>query len=84
MSDLLNYREKIDEIDAKLISLLDKRFELSIKVGFYKKQNLLPIENSKREMEILNRIASICETQKKSKLVEEVYKEIFRISKSIQ
>lgn len=46
------FREKIDLIDEKILDLLIERFDLSIKIGSYKKINKLEIENLKREDEI--------------------------------
>ena len=46
-------REEIDEIDASLLKLLAARLELSAKIGDYKKRNKLPIQDRKREIEMI-------------------------------
>lgn len=43
------YRRSIDNIDAALVFLLAERFRITEKVGFYKKENGLPAEDSGRE-----------------------------------
>ncbi|MDD5197568.1 MAG: chorismate mutase [Candidatus Gracilibacteria bacterium] len=42
MSQLLSYRERIDEIDEALIELLGERFQFVKQVGIYKKEHNLP------------------------------------------
>lgn len=49
-------REKITEIDNKIIKLLEQRFELCKRVGEIKRANRLPILDEKREQEILTGI----------------------------
>ena len=50
-------RKKIDAIDDKLIDLFIKRMNLSRDIAEYKKENGLPVLNSKREADILRRIS---------------------------
>lgn len=51
---LIEIRKKIDQIDKRLILLLTKRFDLTIKALDYKQKILDP----KREKEILTKISS--------------------------
>lgn len=73
-------RKQIDAIDKKLMSLLEERFKLVKKIGQFKQEQNLPIENIAREEEIL--------LQAKKYLYEEeitnVYQQIFLLSKNIQ
>ena len=73
------FREKIDLIDEKILDLLIERFDLSIKIGLYKKINKLEIENLKREDEIAK---SFPDLYKKN--IENIYREIFKNSKHMQ
>ena len=73
------FREKIDLIDEKILDLLIERFDLSIKIGSYKKINKLEIENLKREDEIAK---SFPDLYKKN--IENIYREIFKNSKHMQ
>ena len=43
MSDLDDYRKKIDEIDQKMTELFEERMNVVMKVGEYKKANNLPV-----------------------------------------
>lgn len=52
MNDTLDtYRKKIDNIDLKLLDLLQKRTTLSKKIGTFKKKNEMPIVDKDREKE---------------------------------
>ena len=48
-------RQQIDELDEQLLSLLSKRMRISKEIGLYKKDNNMPILQSGRYTEILDR-----------------------------
>ena len=48
-------RQQIDELDEQLLSLLSKRMRISKEIGMYKKENNMPILQSGRYTEILDR-----------------------------
>jgi len=48
-------RNEIDQVDEKLIELLEKRFEIIKEVKDYKKEKGFAVENKKREEEVLQR-----------------------------
>ncbi|MBO7147406.1 MAG: chorismate mutase [Lentisphaeria bacterium] len=52
-NDLKAARQEIDKIDNELLQLFLKRMELGERIGKYKQENGLPIENPEREREIL-------------------------------
>ncbi len=54
MPQLQNYRESIDQIDAQIIELLAKRFEVVKKVWEYKKKNNLPPFQPERWQQVLS------------------------------
>lgn len=56
MRDLNEIRKDINEIDDKLLELYKRRMDCAEEVGYYKKENNIPILNEKREEEILNKI----------------------------
>ena len=55
MSELDDYRKKIDEIDEKITKLFEERMNTVMKVGEYKKANNLPVLNKSREEEVLKK-----------------------------
>ncbi|MCH5190741.1 MAG: chorismate mutase [Oscillospiraceae bacterium] len=59
MEDLSKIRENINEIDNKITELWKERMAAALKVAQYKKENGLPVLDSKRERELLDRIADM-------------------------
>jgi len=56
---LQNIRKDIDDIDLNILELLEKRFEIIRKVGHYKKDNDIPMMQSKRVEAVLNRCSKL-------------------------
>ncbi|EES92257.1 chorismate mutase [Clostridium botulinum C] len=84
MDDLKELRKEIDLIDNKLISLFQKRMEAVLKVAEYKKNNNLPILNTSREQEVIDKnIKLVCNDNFK-KPVEDFLRNIMSISKELQ
>ncbi len=83
MEDLSVIRERINEIDNKIIELWKERMENCLSVAQYKKENNLPVLDSKREAELINRISGIAgeELDVYSRVL---YDTIMTISKSYQ
>ncbi|KKS98371.1 MAG: chorismate mutase, chorismate mutase [Candidatus Gottesmanbacteria bacterium GW2011_GWA2_43_14] len=46
-------RKAIDRLDSRLTGLIQKRIELAVKIGRLKKENGKPIEDRKREKQVL-------------------------------
>jgi chorismate mutase len=76
MKNINCLREEIDAIDDDIIKLLEKRFDLILLIKKYKKENNIEIFDQNRENEILKKISDLN--------IQEVYKELFKISKKIQ
>ena len=80
--ELLKVRSEIDFIDEELISLFIKRLECAKKVAEIKKEYQLPVLNSTREQEIIEKVKS-----KSGDLAEftvEIFKDIMKVSKDYQ
>ena len=58
MEDLKNLRGQIDEIDAEMARLFQRRFEAAKRVAAYKAAHGLPIEDRAREEAMLGRAAA--------------------------
>ena len=52
MNKLSKWRLKIDKINSQILDIIAKRAKITNKIGKYKKQNNIPIYDSKREKEI--------------------------------
>jgi len=49
------WRAEIDEIDRKLLRLLNRRAELAMRVGRWKRGAAMPIRDRNRERDVLSR-----------------------------
>ncbi|MBQ4155690.1 MAG: prephenate dehydratase [Clostridia bacterium] len=76
-------RVEIDKIDDELINLFQKRMDVAVEIGKYKKNNNLPVLNSQREREKLNDVASKANPEMKSYL-RVLYSLLFELSRSHQ
>ncbi|MFX0141081.1 MAG: prephenate dehydratase [Candidatus Hodarchaeota archaeon] len=83
MNDLNNYRKKIDDLDDKIIDLLNRRTEIVKIIGEIKKKKKIKIYQPNREDQIIERIKQKS-TLLKPESIEAIWKEIMGASKFIQ
>jgi chorismate mutase/prephenate dehydratase len=83
MEDLSVIRERINEIDNKIVELWKERMSTCLSVAQYKKENNLPVLDAKREADLLNRISNMAgdELEVYSRVL---YDTIMTVSKSYQ
>lgn len=81
--DLTQYREQIDEIDSKLLSLFHQRMEISAQIATYKQAHNLPIFVPEREHEKLSAVCSAASPEM-SAYVQELFTMLFTLSKRYQ
>ena len=55
-TDIGALRQAIDEVDEKIMELINQRLSLAKQVGDFKKQGGIQITDSDREKEIMNRL----------------------------
>lgn len=77
-------RQTIEEIDATLLALLEKRMDQVVTIGQYKKENNLPINDLNREEKLLMALKDKVQNPHYWEGVEKVYQEIFKTSKAVQ
>lgn len=71
MRELHDFRLEIDEIDAQLVSLFERRMAVSKEIGAYKKEHMLDVYDPKREQEILDsRLALLVNSDYKQGLLD--------------
>ncbi len=80
--DLLDLRNKIDDIDDELVPLLLKRMDISRQVAEYKFKRGIPVLNEKREQEVLDLVAKDCGEQ--GEAVKTVFSSIMDASRALQ
>jgi len=56
MSDMADWRKRIDEIDLQLVKLLNERAQCAVEIGHIKKTLNLPAWQPQREAEILRNV----------------------------
>ena len=81
--EIQELRERIDEIDAKLVDLFTERMGISAQVADYKKERNLPIYVPAREREILQAVANQAGTEF-GNYTRVLYSMIFELSRSYQ
>lgn len=81
MKSIDELREEIDTVDCEIVKQLNRRIQLVVKTGEYKKQSSLPVEDTAREQEILSNLD--CD-QLDEEFLRNLYSVIFTYSKAIQ
>lgn len=81
--DLLEIRQRIDEIDNRLVELFVERMKITDEVAVYKKANGLPVLDRGREERILDKIALLAGEEFSSD-AKELYERIFELSRAHQ
>lgn len=82
MRNLGKIRKDINDIDGKVIKLLNERFSLSKEVGSYKRAHGIKVFDKDREKEILEKIKK--ENKDYGKFLTEIYEKIMNLSKDLQ
>jgi len=82
--NLEDLRKAIDDIDEKLLDLLNERMEVVRKVGELKRANKTVIYRPEREKAIIDRLSSRSEGLMKRPAIEAIFLEIFAISRNLE
>lgn len=80
MDRIINFRSKIDEIDDKIMSLLEERYNISEEIGQAKSKSNSDVLDLKREKKILDKASQYSHSTQ----IEAVYQSIFIQSKELQ
>lgn len=81
--DLKEIRMQLDGIDDQMIDLFTKRMNLSAQVAEYKKQNHMPILDSGRERQIINRVSQAA-GENLEHYAKLLYQTLFNVSRARQ
>ena len=82
--DLEEIRSRIDQIDRKLIELIEERLEIVREVALYKKENNMKIFDRKREEEVVYKNLSNVKNEELKHYIEIILKDIMDSSKEYQ
>ena len=84
MDELEKLRKEIDEIDRLLVTLFEFRMEIAVKIGQYKRKNNLPVLNSVREEEVIEKALNSLKNPILERPLEDFLKNLIKISKELQ
>ena len=80
---IMEFREKINSIDNRIIKLLEERFLIAKEIGQIKFNSNNKILDAKREGEIIDNLNIKTKIISKESLIV-IYKNIFKVSREIQ
>lgn len=84
MSELDELRKSIDDIDAQMETLFEKRMDATRKVGEYKKKNGIPVLDAAREAEVLEKKEAMLKNPYLRTDVKDFFSAIMAISRRQQ
>ena len=84
MSKLDELRAQIDDIDAQMIALFEKRMSVTKQVGEFKKEHDLPVLDQKREAEVLAKKEAMLKNKYLKTEVKDFFSSIMAISRRQQ
>ena len=77
-------RKKIDQLDGKIVELLNERASLAQKIGHTKSQGKEQVYVPSREKEILERVSSLNRGPLSKHAVHSIYREVLSASRSLE
>ena len=84
MKDLHDCRAEIDEIDAQLVSLFERRMAASRDIALYKQAHRMDILNASREQAVLASRSAQVKDPSLGESVTALFREIMRLSREEQ
>ena len=84
MSYLDDIRKEIDDVDKQLTEQFERRMELVSKVYKYKKENKIPILNSSREKQVIQKNTERLNNKEWEDYLKEFFIKLIDLSKSYQ
>ena len=82
--DLLELRDQLDVIDARIVELYEKRMEICGQVAAYKIETGKKVFDKQRETEKLAKVKSLTHTELNSQGIEELFEQIMSMSRKLQ
>jgi chorismate mutase/prephenate dehydratase len=82
--DLCELRNAIDGIDEEILQLINRRLRLAQQVGNVKKQSGTQIVDSKREIDILNRLTALNKGPLNPTILKHIFIDIIAAARSLQ
>ncbi|WP_321919436.1 prephenate dehydratase [Paraburkholderia tropica] len=83
-SQLKPLRERIDALDAQLISLLNQRAAVALEVGEVKKHFNAPVFRPERELQVIERLQNLSAGPLGNEHISAIWREIMAASRSLE
>ena len=84
MKDLEDYRREIDELDRKLVALLEQRMGIAERIGEAKRSRRLPIRNEAREAEVYQKWVESLHQPELAPYLKEIFESLMATSCAYQ
>lgn len=84
MVRLFQLRKRIDQIDLKLLQLLNRRANLVLQIGQLKKKRGLAVFDGKREKDLLKHLAQGNPGPLSSRAIGQIFAQVLKHSRKIQ
>ena len=82
--DLMQLREQIDEIDASIVELYERRMDISSQVADYKIETGKKVFDREREVEKLRKVKELTHNEFNAHGVQELFEQIMSVSRKLQ
>ena len=82
--DIADWRRKIDEIDQKLVEMLNQRAQAAQEIGRLKRNSDLPIYEPDRERVVLERVQAENQGPLENRHLMQIYERIMDVMRNIQ
>jgi chorismate mutase-like protein len=82
--DIADWRKKIDEIDQKLVEILNQRAQAAQEIGRLKRQTELPIYEPDRERIVLEQVRELNRGPLQHRHLIQIYERIMDVMRNIQ
>ncbi len=82
--DIGSWRQKIDELDRKLVELLNERAKAAQAIGRLKRSTQMPIYEPDRERNIFTNIAALNQGPLRDQDLQVIYQALIAVMREIQ
>lgn len=82
--DIIHWRKKIDALEDEIVVLLNQRASYAVEIGKIKHKQGLPVLDSSREQEILDRVASKTKGPFSSSSIRAIFKTIMEETRKVE
>jgi chorismate mutase len=82
--DIADWRKKIDELDRKLVELLNQRAEAAHEIGKLKRKASMPIYEPDREQKVFSNVRKVNQGPLPDRDLIRIYERIMDIMRQIQ